>query len=241
MENASPVAVAQVAPGSCLGLMFYRPGATARWSFEAAMLRIGGHVVGFGDAAAARAIGFHKQSLEDAIRFIAEMADVIVLCHAETDAAKRAAMVSPVPLISAGDCCAEHPTQSLDDLFHLHEHFGRLDGLRIGMVGRRDWGGHRSLMAALSLFDVHLVLLEQPGSEPPLDAVAMLRSQGVRMERCAHIDEMLDRVDAVTTLGPVADPVVKVFEKMPQVHYFRQGQGGVWMQSALLAHYCGRR
>jgi len=138
-------------------------------SFEAAMLRIGGYVVGFADPTTTRAIGFYEESLEDVVRFTAEMADVLVLRHFETGAALRAAEVSPVPLINAGDGYGEHPTQSLGDIHHLHKHFGRLDGLCIGIVGHLGWRAHRSLVTALSLFDVRLAVLEPPGSVMPPD------------------------------------------------------------------------
>lgn len=201
MEATSPAGLSRVAQGRCLGVMFYQQSTRTRMSFEAAMLRIGGHVVGFADPTTTRAVGFYEETLEDVVRFTAEMADVLVLRHSETGAALRAAAVSPVPLVNAGDGYGEHPTQSLGDIHHLHKHFGRLDGLCIGIVGHLGWRAHRSLVTALSLFDVSLAVLEPPGSEPPPDVQELLRARGTRVTYCTHIDEVLRLADAVTTLG----------------------------------------
>jgi aspartate carbamoyltransferase catalytic subunit len=200
--EATPAAqLLGLARGRSLGVMFYQQSTRTRMSFEAAMLRIGGHVVGFADPNTTRAVGFYEETLEDVVRFTAAMVDVLVLRHTETGAAERAAVVSPVPLINAGDGYGEHPTQALGDVLHLHKHFGRLDGLCIGIIGHLGWRAHRSLVTALSLFDVHLAVLEPPGSVPPPDVAAMLQARGVKVTHCADVDEVLRLADAVTTLG----------------------------------------
>lgn len=201
IEGTPPGQLVNLARGKCLGVMFYQQSTRTRMSFEAAMLRIGGHVVGFADPTTTRAVGFYEETLEDVVRFTAAMADVLVLRHTETGAALRAAEVSPVPLINAGDGYGEHPTQALGDVLHLHKHFGGLDGLCIGIIGHLGWRAHRSLVMALSLYDVHLAVLEPPGSTPPADVQAMLCERGTRVTHCADVNEVLSLADAVTTLG----------------------------------------
>lgn len=201
IEAAPPASITNVARGYGLGILFYQQSTRTRMSFEAAMLRLGGYVTGFADPKTTRAVGFYEETLEDVVRFSAEVADILVLRHTETGASSRAAAVSPVPLINAGDGYGEHPTQALGDLYHLRKHFGRLDGLCVGVIGHLGWRAHRSLVTALSLFDVHLAVLEPPGSVPPPDVAALLRARGTRVTSCQNVNEVLQLADAITTLG----------------------------------------
>ncbi|WP_417682949.1 FAD-dependent oxidoreductase [Roseibium sp.] len=113
----------------------------------------------------------------------------------------RDAQGRPILIFGAGDGYGEHPTQSLGDVLHLFKHFGRLDGLCIGIIGHLGWRAHRSLVIALSLFDVHLAVLEPPGSTPPDDVQALLSERGTRVTHCSDVGQVLQLADAVTTLG----------------------------------------
>src|SRR5258707_7328120 len=120
--------------GQVMAALFYEPSTRTRLSFESAMLRLGGRTMGT-DNAREFSSAAKGETLEDTIRIVAGYADVIVLRHHEDGAARRAAAVSDVPVINAGDGKGQHPTQSLLDLFTVRDELGRLDGVRVAMVG----------------------------------------------------------------------------------------------------------
>src|SRR5438270_12346475 len=114
--------------GQVMAALFYEPSTRTRLSFEAAMLRLGGQTMGT-DNAREFSSASKGETLEDTIRIVAGYADVIVLRHHEEGAARRAAGVSDVPVINAGDGPGQHPTQALLDLFSIQDEIGRLDGI----------------------------------------------------------------------------------------------------------------
>src|SRR5579859_1945350 len=120
--------------GQVMAALFYEPSTRTRLSFEAAMLRLGGQTMGT-DNAREFSSAAKGETLEDTIRIVAGYADVIVLRHQEEGAARRAAAVSDVPVINAGDGVGQHPTQALLDLYTIWRELGRLDGLRVALVG----------------------------------------------------------------------------------------------------------
>src|SRR5579859_136012 len=120
--------------GRVMAALFYEPSTRTRLSFEAAMLRLGGQTMGT-DNAREFSSAAKGETLEDTIRIVAGYADVIVLRHQEEGAARRAAAVSDVPVINAGDGVGQHPTQALLDLYTIWRELGRLDGLRVALVG----------------------------------------------------------------------------------------------------------
>lgn len=120
--------------GKILASLFFEPSTRTRFSFESAMLRLGGQII-----SAENALDYSSvkkgETLEDSIRVVTGYADCIVLRHPEKGAAQRAAQVSPVPIINAGDGSGEHPTQALLDVYTIEKELGRVDGLRIALVG----------------------------------------------------------------------------------------------------------
>jgi aspartate carbamoyltransferase catalytic subunit len=147
-----------------LAAIFYEPSTRTRFSFEAAMHRLGGQVL-TAESAARASSAAKGESLEDAVRIIGGYVDAIVLRHPEIGAAQRAAAVAPVPVINAGDGAGQHPTQALLDLYTIRKEIGRLDNLRVGIVGDLRHGRTaRSLALLLSRFnDNQLVLVSPPG------------------------------------------------------------------------------
>ena len=125
-------------PGKILAALFYEPSTRTRLSFETAMLRLGGQVI--------TADGFQFSSLykgetiEDTIIMVNQYADIIAMRHPEQGSADRAAAVSKVPFINAGDGPGQHPTQALLDLLTIERERGKIDGLRIAMVGDLKFG-----------------------------------------------------------------------------------------------------
>src|SRR5256885_4096802 len=161
--------------GRLLATVFYEASTRTRFSFEAAMHRLGGQVLSAENAARASSAA-KGESLEDAIRVIGGYADGIVLRHPEVGAAERAARVAPVPVINAGDGPGNHPTQALLDLYTIKKEVGRLDHLRVGLAGDlRNGRTVRSLALLLSRFSGNqLVLISPPGLRMQDDVIDSL-------------------------------------------------------------------
>src|SRR5437867_8881687 len=135
-----------------MAAFFYEPSTRTRLSFEAAMLRLGGTTMGT-DNAREFSSAAKGETLEDTIRIVSGYADVIVVRHKEEGAAKRAAAVSAVPIINAGDGPGQHPTQALLDLYTIRDELKQIDGVRVAMVGDLANGRTvRSLTYLLSKF-----------------------------------------------------------------------------------------
>src|SRR5437667_7366106 len=146
-----------------MATLFYEPSTRTRFSFETAMHRLGGRVISTENAAEFSSVA-KGETLEDTIRIMSGYADVIVMRHYEVGAARRAAAVSQVPIINAGDGVGQHPTQSLLDLYTIRKEIGRIDNLRIAMVGDLAQGRTvRSLAYLLSKFrDVKVSFMAPP-------------------------------------------------------------------------------
>ena len=124
--------------GKLLTALFYEPSSRTFGSHIAAMQRLGGRIIPIQGVSFSSVVQWGP--LEDTIRVFASYSDVIALRHPEEGASKRAAEVSPVPIINAGDGVGEHPTQALLDLFTIKDRLGRTDNLKIAMVGDLKYG-----------------------------------------------------------------------------------------------------
>ena len=137
--------------GKVLASLFFEPSTRTRLSFEAAMLRLGGGVVGFSDPSGT-SIKKHETTA-DTIRMAAGYSDIIAMRHPMDGAAQLASEVSSVPIINGGDGSHQHPTQTLLDLFTMRNELGSLDGLKVAMVGELKYGRTvHSLVDALKLY-----------------------------------------------------------------------------------------
>ncbi|MBC7289093.1 MAG: aspartate carbamoyltransferase, partial [Armatimonadetes bacterium] len=121
-----------------MATLFFEPSTRTRLSFETAMLRLGGQVIGFADAGVSSAA--KGESLPDTVRVVGSYCDIMVIRHPLMGAAKVAADYSGVPVINAGDGAHEHPTQTLTDLFAIRQAKGRLHGLVVGLCGDLKYG-----------------------------------------------------------------------------------------------------
>ncbi len=120
--------------GKVMASLFYEPSTRTRLSFESAMIRLGGNVITTENATEFSSVA-KGETLEDTIRIVNYYADVIVLRHYEKGASERAAAVSNVPIINAGDGIGQHPTQALLDLYTIQKEQKRIDGVKIAFVG----------------------------------------------------------------------------------------------------------
>lgn len=120
--------------GKIMASLFYEPSTRTRFSFESAMLKLGGKVISTENAREFSSAA-KGETLEDTIRVISQYADIIILRYPEQGASKRAAAVSEVPIINAGDGAGQHPTQALLDLYTIQKELGRINGVHVALVG----------------------------------------------------------------------------------------------------------
>lgn len=144
--------------------LFYAPSTRTRFSFESAMFRLGGKVISTEQASLFSSV-IGGETLEDTIRVVSNFCDVIVLRHIEVGAAKKASLVSSVPIINAGDGKGgQHPTQALLDLYTIYKELGYIDGLKIAFVGDLEQGRTvRSLAYLLGKFERVMLYFIAPG------------------------------------------------------------------------------
>jgi aspartate carbamoyltransferase catalytic subunit len=184
--------------GQVMAALFYEPSTRTRLSFEAAMLRLGGQTMGTDNAREFSSTA-KGETLEDTIRIVSGYADVIVLRHNEEGAARRAAAVSSIPVINAGDGPGQHPTQALLDLFTIGEELNRIDGIRIAMVGDLANGRTvRSLTYLLSKFrDIKIWFVAPPAVAMRADLKAHLDEHHVPWVETRDLNAVLPEVDVV--------------------------------------------
>jgi len=184
--------------GQVMAALFYEPSTRTRLSFEAAMLRLGGQTMGT-DNAREFSSAAKGETLEDSIRIVSGYSDVIVLRHSEEGAARRAAAVSTVPVINAGDGPGQHPTQALLDLYTIRDELTRIDGVRVAMVGDLANGRTvRSLTYLLSKFkDVKVWFVAPPEVAMRADLKAHLDEHRIPWVETQDLDAVLPEVDVV--------------------------------------------
>ena len=184
--------------GRVMAALFYEPSTRTRLSFEAAMLRLGGETMGT-DNAREFSSAAKGETLEDTIRIVNGYADVIVLRHYEEGAAKRAAAISTIPVINAGDGPGQHPTQALLDLYTIRDELGKIDGIRVAMVGDLANGRTvRSLTYLLSKFrDIKIWFVAPPQVAMRPDLKAHLDEHHVSWVETEDLDSVLPEVDVV--------------------------------------------
>jgi aspartate carbamoyltransferase catalytic subunit len=181
-----------------MSTLFYEPSTRTRFSFETAMHRLGGRVVSTENAAEFSSVS-KGETLEDTIRILNGYADVIVIRHHEVGSAKRAAAVSSVPVINAGDGAGQHPTQALLDLYTIRKEIGRIDGLKIAMVGDLAQGRTaRSLTYLLSKYrDIEMFFVAPPLLKMKEDILEHLRERNISYAEETALDRVLPLVDVV--------------------------------------------
>ncbi|MDP9363272.1 MAG: aspartate carbamoyltransferase [Chloroflexota bacterium] len=184
--------------GRILATLFYEPSTRTRLSFESAMLRLGGGVVSTENAGEFSS-AIKGETVEDTVRIVEGYADAIVLRHFEQGAAHRAAAVAGVPVLNAGDGPGEHPTQALLDLDTIRRELGRVDGLRVALVGDLRFGRTaRSLARLLRLTTgTELVFVSPPAVPMGDDVRAELDAAGVPHRDERDLAAVLPHVDVI--------------------------------------------
>jgi aspartate carbamoyltransferase catalytic subunit len=181
-----------------MATLFYAPSTRTRFSFEAAMHRLGGRVLST-EQARVFSSEIEGEQVEDSIRIIGSYSDVIVIRHHEEGGARRAAEVSPVPVINAGDGMGgQHPTQALLDLYTIYRE-RPLDGLSVAIIGELDRGRTaRSLVYLLAKFDrVKIFFVSPPELRMKPDILGYLDEHGIHYEIESDVERVIGEVDVV--------------------------------------------
>ncbi len=181
-----------------IATLFYEPSTRTRLSFETAVLRLGGKVITTENAKDFSS-AVKGETIEDTARILSSYADAIVIRHYEEGSAKIASSVSKIPVINAGDGKGQHPTQALLDIYTIYKEFGRLDGLKIALVGDLASGRTaRSLCYLLGKFPRNEVIFLSPEHlKMKEDIKEYLTKHGVSFREEKNLDEVLPEVDVV--------------------------------------------
>lgn len=186
--------------GRLMATLFFEPSTRTRLSFEAAMNKLGGKVIGFSDAGSSSAK--KGESLADTIRMVEQYADAIVIRHPRDGSARVASEVSRVPVINGGDGANQHPTQTFLDLYTIARLFPQLlDGsapLTVAFAGDLRYGRTvHSLLVALAHFRVRALTVAPRGLEMPDAYLDHARANGVEIEAVASLQEAINRSDVL--------------------------------------------
>ena len=181
-----------------LATLFFESSTRTRLSFEAAMMELGGNVLGFSDAGSSSAS--KGESVSDTVAVVGGYADIIAMRHPKEGAPVVAAMKSEVPVINAGDGGHNHPTQTLTDLFTIRQEKGRLDNLTVGLCGDLKFGRTvHSLAAALSRYKGIKFVLVSPDELklPSYVKNNYIKKNGIEYEQTASLDEVMGKLDII--------------------------------------------
>ncbi|MBQ7636471.1 MAG: aspartate carbamoyltransferase [Lachnospiraceae bacterium] len=191
-----PADYSSVCKGKKIATLFYEPSTRTRLSFEAAMLNLGGSVLGFSSADSSSAA--KGESVADTIRVISSYADICAMRHPKEGAPQVAAMHSSIPVINAGDGGHNHPTQTLTDLFTISQLKGRLNNLTIGCCGDLKFGRTvHSLITAMSRYTGIKFILISPEELkiPNYLRTEILDAKGIEYEEVNKLEEVMPKLD----------------------------------------------
>lgn len=183
--------------GKLMGTLFYEPSTRTRLSFESAMNRLGGRVVGFSDPASSSVT--KGETVADTARMVSGYADIMVMRHPWEGAPKVASLYSDVPVINAGDGGHNHPTQTLTDLYTFHTVFGRTDHLEIAICGDLKFGRTvHSLVQAMSRYQgVSFCFISPKELRIPQYLTELLQQNSVPYQEVSQIEDGIKTCDVL--------------------------------------------
>lgn len=182
--------------GKVVASLFFEPSTRTRLSFESAINRLGGRVIGFSDA---NATSVSKgETLNDTIRVISNYCDMIVMRHPVEGAARYSSEIAKVPVVNAGDGANQHPSQTLLDLYSIKKTQGRLDNINIMMVGDLKYGRTvHSLLQALSHFRANFTFVSPAELRMPTEYKMHLYDRGISYYETTDIMERINDADII--------------------------------------------
>ncbi len=196
-EMVQRVGSADLLKGKVLACLFYEPSTRTSSSFIAAMERLGGSVIPITQGVKFSSVS-KGETLADTIRVLEQYADVIVLRHPDIGSAREAAAAASVPVINAGDGPGEHPTQALLDLFTIRDELGRIDGLKVAMVGDLRYGRTvHSLTKLLLQYDVSLRFVAPEILRLPLKVMNRVIDSGLNVRETHDVADVIKNADVL--------------------------------------------
>jgi len=193
----NPAAYADVCKGKLLATLFYEPSTRTRFSFEAAMLRLGGQVIGFSEPNSSAVS--KGESIADTIRTVACYADLAVMRHPKEGSVSVASRFSPIPVVNAGDGGHQHPTQTLTDLLTIKLETGNFDNITVGLCGDLKFGRtvHSLIQALLRYKGVRFVLISPEELRVPEYVRESMQKAGAEFEETRDLLKFLPELDAL--------------------------------------------
>ena len=191
----NPEKYAHACEGKKLATCFYEPSTRTRLSFEAAMLNLGGKVLGFSDAQSSSAA--KGESVADTIRVISCFADICAIRHPKEGAPMVAASFSSIPVINAGDGGHQHPTQTLTDLLTIRAMKGHLDNFTIGLCGDLKFGRtvHSLINALVRYENIHFIFISPEELTIPEYIIEMLREHNIPFHAIRKLEDVMPELD----------------------------------------------
>ncbi len=209
--------------GKVVASLFFEPSTRTRLSFETAISRLGGRIIGIADPGSSSTS--KGETLHDTIKMVSNYADLIVMRHPLEGAARYAAELSPVPVINAGDGANQHPTQTLLDMYSIIKTQGRLDNINLFLVGDLKYGRTvHSLLMALSEFENPIFnFIAPPELAMPDEYKRYLSDRGIRYFEHREFTEIISEADIIymtrVQRERFSDPIE--YEKVKDVYILR--------------------
>ena len=184
--------------GKLIASLFYEPSTRTRLSFESAMIKLGGNVISTENAKEFSS-AIKGESIEDTIRVVSKYAYAIVIRHYEKGTARKAAAVSNIPIINAGDGKGQHPTQALLDLYTIYREFGRVENLKIAFVGDLASGRTaRSLCYLLGKFkNIEIIFVSPENLKMKADIENYLKKHNINFREENDLNKVIAEVDVI--------------------------------------------
>ena len=190
-----PIQRREICKGKTLGYLFYEPSTRTRLSFDSAMASIGGNSLGISDVSSSSTQ--KGESLADTVKIMSIYSDVLVLRHTLDGSSRFAAEVSEKPVINAGSGTEEHPTQAIQDLYTIKKEKGKIDSLKIGIVGDLKYGRTvYSLLYGLGNYDVDVRLISPESLRIRSDSTYEIKKR-LDFSESINIEEHIDDVDVL--------------------------------------------
>lgn len=214
--------VQKILDGKVVATLFFEPSTRTRLSFESAVNRLGGKVLGFSDSSQTSVS--KGETLKDTIKMVSCYADLIVMRHPLEGAARYASEISKVPIINAGDGANQHPTQCLLDLYSIKKTQGTLDNLKITMVGDMKYGRTvHSLLMAMSYFNPTFSFIAPEELRLPDEYKQFLTQRNIKFEEHTEMAPNINDADIIymtrVQRERFADPLE--YEKVKNVYVLR--------------------
>ena len=224
--------------GRIMACLFFEPSTRTRLSFESAMLRLGGSVLGFADVGVSSA-GGKGETLADTIRTVERYADVIVIRHPLDGSARVAAEFSKCPVINAGSGAEEHPTQALLDLYSIHKMKGTIDGLKISLCGDLKYGRTvHSLAMALIEYDVTIKLAAPEQLQMKPSIIAEMKRAGLEVEEVDNVEDAIEDADVIymTRIQKERFPDIREYDAVKGRFRLKREDVDKMLEDAIILH-----